>query len=564
MPIPIVASVGARGFTSVVGRTAAQSGTTAVAAGGAASKGTGITAGTVAGYMLGGGGSGGAGSQVKQSAILDSKGKPIVSAAAKGSGGGSIEQMREQDATQNRILQLLETIAENTGGKGAGATKDKPQQTMLESLGATIGGFVGSLKMIVGGLGLFRGFKDAKAAYDSGESMFTVFAEGIKGTVKGILNIPFNVLDNILNVFDIDIPDNMGDLIVDGFVDIVKEFVDYIKNLPNRIMTAITGMVENIGIPEIKILGKSFGPYYPFRGSGEVKQENTQGAESGAAFASASPKENNNKKFTMPQSSNKEGITNDLNEIAPVGDVSSSIKGLPPASELTRGTTSYIKDPVTGEGVTIKKAAKQLTEKQAMDILTGNKFKNRISTINAHIKFAFQDGKEPPSIDSLPFMQQQGLNPKDKEDEEYFRKAMYTVYPKLIADLYASETESGESAYALFSDLKDPTSNRSAKDGGKTDTSALANKLAAPVFSDIEAKSSSRPTRLAPSSGDAVMNSSAAAEAAKSTDSSNVVISAPSSTVNAPKSSNMVMPDNIRNNEPSMSRYIDGLYGANI
>lgn len=580
MPIPAIASVAARGFTSVVGRTAAQGGGTAARAtvGGAASKGTGVTTGTVAGYMLGGGsggsgGSGGTGSQVKQSTILDAKGKPIVS-SARGGGGSSIEQMREQDATQNRMLQLLETIAENTGGKATGVAKDKPQQTMFESLGASLGSFSGSLMAIVGGLGIFQGFKDAKAAYDNGESMFTVFAEGIKGTTKTLLNIPFNIVDNILNTFtDFDIPDNMGTLIVDGFVKVVNDFVDYVKNLPDRIMKAITGMIENIGIPEIKILGKSFGPYYPFRGSGEVKQENTQGAESGAAFASASPTENNNKKFTMPQPSNKEGITNDLNQTAPVGDVTSSnalgIKGLPSVSSITRGTTSYIKDPVTGEGMTIKKSATSLTEKQAMDILTNKKFAARISQINLEIKGAFENGSPPPKIEDLPFMDQKDLY--GDGSEEYFRKAMYTVYPKLIADLYASETKDGENASSLFKELSNPLSERSIKDGKSIDTRALQKELSAPIFSEIEAKArntmrpNGRPSKLAPpSSGDAIMSGSAAVEDAKSKESGNVVISAPSSTVNAPKSSNMVMPDNIRNNEPSMSRYVDGLYGTNI
>ena len=81
---------------------------------------------------------------------------------------------------------------------------------------------------------------------------------------------------------------------------------------------------------------------------------------------------------------------------------------------------------------------------------------------------------------------------------------------------------------------------------------------------NLEKANSSLTPAASPDSGNAVMDGSAAAEAAKSKESSNVVINAPSSTINAPKSSNMVMPENIRNSEPSMSRYVDGLSGVNI
>jgi hypothetical protein len=64
--------------------------------------------------------------------------------------------------------------------------------------------------------------------------------------------------------------------------------------------------------------------------------------------------------------------------------------------------------------------------------------------------------------------------------------------------------------------------------------------------------------------GNQIMASSADTENAKSAASSNVIINAPSSTVNAPKESNLMTSRNVRNDENTLSKYVGSLYGSNV
>ena len=568
----MVAAIGA--FGGVVARTAAQGGVARATASTTSAARSANIASSVSGAV------GNTVSQARsgKSAILDSRGNPIITPAKSGvtpvSGGASLEQSREKDALQERMINLLTAIEANTSGKNIDA-KAKPQQTLAESVMATLGSMAGGVSAMLAGFGLFRGFKDAAAAKEKGESDFGIFAEFVKGTIKGLLNIPFNILDNILNVFDIDIPDNMGDLIVEGAISMVKDLANYIKNLPDRIMKAITGMIENIGIPEFKILGKSFGPYYPFRGNGEVPQEDTQG----------SPEQSKPSTFTMPEPKNKEGISDDLNikEFSPTAPVTTSsnkaTKKPFDAAEYKKleGTTSFVKDPVTGEGMTVKKTSQEMTKEQAMEVLGDKKFGSMVDQINQYIKFAFMDGKPMPNISDLPFMDTSGNNPFNNTPErKMFIDAVHKIYPELINKLYQSKTKDGRNASDLLKELNDPLSANAAHEG--LDVATITTEAYKPIFQpvmdkglnariqkrNLEKANSSLTPAASPDSGNAVMDGSAAAEAAKSKESSNVVINAPSSTINAPKSSNMVMPENIRNSEPSMSRYVDGLSGVNI
>jgi len=567
----MVAAIGA--FGGVVARTAAQGGVARAAASTTSAARSANIASSVSGAV------GNTVSQARsgKSAILDSRGNPIITPAKSGvtpvSGGASLEQSREKDALQERMINLLTAIEANTSGKNIDA-KAKPQQTLAESVMATLGSMAGGVSAMLAGFGLFRGFKDAAAAREKGESEFGIFAEFAKGTIKGILNILFNILDNILNVFDIDIPDNMGDLIVEGAIKMVKDLANYIKNLPDRIMKAITGMIENIGIPEFKILGKSFGPYYPFRGDGEVQQEDTQGSPTTS-------------KTIMPEPKNKEGISDDLNlkEFSPTAPVTTSsnkaTKKPFDAAEYKKleGTTSFIKDPVTGEGMTVKKTSQEMTKEQAMEVLGDKKFGSMVDQINQYIKFAFMDGKPMPNISDLPFMNSElnQSNPfTNTPERKMFTDAVYKIYPELINKLYQSKTKDGKNASDLLKELNDPLSANAAHEG--LDVATITTEAYKPIFQpvmdkglnariqkrNLEKANSSLTPAASPDSGNAVMDGSAAAEAAKSKESSNVVINAPSSTINAPKSSNMVMPENIRNSEPSMSRYVDGLSGVNI
>jgi len=579
-------------FGGLVARTAAQGAGASVRTVGAGSAVRGATnisstVSGVAGSTVGQGRSG-------KSSILDSKGNPIITPAKTGvapaGGGASLEQSRESNALQDRMINLLEAIEANTSGKGQDVASTKPQQTLMESVMSTLGGMISGIGGLLTGLGIFKGFKDAAAAKERGESEFGIFAEFVKGTIKGILNIPFNIVDNILNLFDIDIPDNMGDLIVEGAIKMVKDLADYIKNLPDRIMKAITGMIENIGIPEFKIFGKSFGPYYPFRGDGEVKQEDTQG-----------PPQTTTTKTVMPEAKNKEGISDDLNikefgpdaKVTVSGGETKTYKAKPFNKEAYKaaeeklkyqelqGTTSFVKDPVTGEGATIKQTSKSMTKQQAMEFLANNsaRYGSMIDQINEYIRFAFQDGKPMPNINELPFMRPGSMPRASKGEEEkqkMFIDAVHTVYPELIQKLYQSKTKDGKfNTSDLLRDLNDPEGQADLQKAGagytEADKSTVALDSFNPIFNEVKgvglnARIKNRELEKAneSQSGNAVMNSSAAAEAAKSKESSNVVINAPSSTVNAPKSSNMVMPENIRNNETSMSRYIDSLSGVNI
>jgi hypothetical protein len=570
----MVAAIGA--FGGVVARTAAQGGVARAATSTTSAARSANIASSVSGAV------GNTVSQARsgKSAILDSRGNAMITPARSGiaptNTGSVLEQNREKDALQERMIQLLQSIADNTSGKSADA-KAKPQQTLAESVMATLGSMAGGVSAMLAGFGLFRGFKDAAAAREKGESEFGIFAEFAKGTIKGILNIPLNILDNILNIFDIDIPDNMGDLIVDGAISMVKNLADYIKNLPDRIMKAITGMIENIGIPEFKILGKSFGPYYPFRGDGEIQQEDTQGSPTTS-------------KTIMPESKNKEGISDDLNlkEFSPTVPVTTSsdkaTKKPFDAAEYKKleGTTSFIKDPATGEGMTMKKTSREMTKQQAMEVLGNQRNQSMIKQINGAIKFAFRDGKPIPDISELPFMSMEATSGVNNTPERrMFTDAVHKVYPELMAKLWDSKTKDGKNASDLLKDLNDPMSdyNASGKGDGLEKASQVAKENFDSVFQPVQdvmltkeeykkkgdlGKVNTSLVTSQSDSGNAIMDSSAAAEAAKSKESSNVVINAPSSTINAPKSSNMVMPENIRNSEPSMSRYVDGLNGVNI
>ena len=546
----MVAAIGA--FGGVVARTAAQGAGASVRSVGASSA---MRTANIASTV-----SGAAGSTVNQarsgkSSILDSRGNPIITPAKSGvtpvSGGASLEQSREKDALQERMINLLTAIEANTSGKTADV-KAKPQQTLGESVMATLGSMAGGLSAMVAGIGLFDGFKDAAAAKEKGESDFGIFAEFVKGTIKGILNIPFNILDNILNVFDIDIPDNMGNLIVDGAIKMVKDLADYIKNLPDRIMKAITGMIENIGIPEFKILGKSFGPYYPFRGNGEVPQEDTQGA----------PAQSKPSTFTMPEPKNKEGISDDLNikEFGPNAKVTVSggqtiksykaPKSVKDDNSKLQGTTPFVKDPVTGEGMSVKKTSQTMTKEEAKQILTpeiNDKFTSRLSDLGLEKRT-----KELSDSDIEAALSEVG----SKEQVQAFKK-LESGEEGAIGFVKRFSTNLNVNRGIMV--RPQPKSNLAAN----SSESSVTNQPVMEKGSNAKSNSSLSPA-ASPDSGNAIMDGSAAAEAAKSKESSNVVINAPSSTVNAPKSSNMVMPENIRNNEPSMSRYVDGLSGVNI
>jgi len=503
--------------------------------------------------------------------LVDAKGQPLIADSKNISNKpvGSEEQARETSLNIQKMVDLLEVIAKGVSGKESNALEENTDSKMnfgnmlgfygsmvffklFDALFAgianaarfifarvlpflakgfirIIAGFFGFLAGIPGGLaaaiiggitvaiaGFVRGIKDAFAMYKSGGSFFDIVGAFVEGFYKGALNFVFDIVDWVANLFGLDLPDNLGDIIVDSIKKFFTSIADYISKLPERLGKMLSGFLNNLGIPEFKVFGVTVGPFYPFRKSEiSTPQEDTVGPEKPIPS-----------KTIMPKANNVEGLNSDRTIDS---DGSPTKVPVIPISPV-------INKSLTGESVSLQK--QKMTKEEAKAVVEGHPKLKQIQAV-------FDEAQ----INGLTVNRKQVENILGNDDPK-FRQAFDTLYKNDLEKMYAAN-ESVASA---------------AKDKGVS-PEQLRKMRQQQTINDIEVsgKSSGSLTPGTPSDvGNQLMASSADAENAKSAASSNVIINAPSSTVNAPKESNLMTSKSVRNDENTLSKYVGSLYGANI
>lgn len=501
--------------------------------------------------------------------LVDAKGQPLVSNVENNSNKPANEEAaRENSLNIQKMVDLLEVIAKGvTNNSGQNLEENKPDST--SSLGTMLGfygamlisklfgalftgiaaasrfifarvlpflgkgflriimGFFGFLAGIPGGLaaaiiggitvaiaGFVRGIKDAFAMYKSGGGFFDIVGAFVEGFFKGALNFVFGVVDWVANLFGLDLPDNLGDIIVNGIKSFFGKIADYISELPSRLGRMLTGFLNNIGIPEFKVLGVSIGPFYPFRKTNaEPPMENTVGPEKSNNVISPAPK--NVPGLNSDRTTDSDGAPSKV-PVIPISPV--------------------INKSVTGESVSLPKS--KMTKEEAKAVVEGHPKLKQLQAV-------FDEAQ----INGLTVSRNEVENIVGNDDPK-FKQAFDTLYKNELEKMYATN-ESVVSA---------------AKEKGVS-SEQLRKMRQQQTIMDIEAsgKSSGSLSPGTPSDvGNQIMASSAETENAKSAASSNVIINAPVSTVNAPKESNLMTSRNVRNDENTLSKYVGSLYGSNI
>jgi len=207
-------------------------------------------------------------------------GKTPTSTAAESTQGA--EEASESKKMTEEELNLLKTIAENTGGanKKAGEKKAEPAKAegggFLDSIFSMLGtglmtafkalfnpmnilkalGKVFAIGMIIGALfeGVMDGFDEFTKSGDIGKALIA----GLAGIIDFLT---FGLFDKEK------IKEVIGDFSKWTYDHLVKPFVEFITTVKDSFMK----LIENIGVPEIKfkipIVGKevSIGPFYPFK-----------------------------------------------------------------------------------------------------------------------------------------------------------------------------------------------------------------------------------------------------------------------------------------------------------
>lgn len=500
--------------------------------------------------------------------LVDARGQPLITDSKDISNKpvANEESARETSLNIQKMVDLLEVIAKGVSGRGNDELKENTDSkmnfgNMLGYYGSMIffklfdalfsgiaaaarfifarvlpflakgfiriiAGFFGFLAGLPGGLaaaviggitvaiaGFVRAFKDAFEMYKSGGSFFEIVGAFVEGFFKGALNFVFGIVDWVANLFGLDLPDNLGDIIVDGIKNFFKGIGDYISELPERLGKMLSGFLNNLGIPEFKVFGVSIGPFYPFRKSEiQAPQEDTVG-----------PAKTTPSKTIMPKANNVEGLNSDRT-LDP--------NGMPSKVPVTP-ISPVINKSVTGESVSLPKTP--MTKESAKALLTpevSDKFVSRLADLSLEPRTT---GKELSDSDIDAALSEVG----SKEQVQAFRKL-----------------ESGEDGAISY--VKRFNTNLNVNRGNMVRPQALSNTVSSPLESN--SISPGTPSDV----GNQIMTSSAEAENAKSAASSNVIINAPSSTVNAPKESNLMTSKNVRNDENTLSKYVGSLYGSNI
>lgn len=512
--------------------------------------------------------------------LVDARGQPLITDSKDISNKpvANEESARETSLNIQKMVDLLEVIAKGVSGRGNDELKENTDSkmnfgNMLGYYGSMIffklfdalfsgiaaaarfifarvlpflakgfikiiAGFFGFLAglpaglaaAVIGGItvaiaGFVRAFKDAFEMYKSGGSFFEIVGAFVEGFFKGALNFVFGIVDWVANLFGLDLPDNLGDIIVDGIKNFFKGIGDYISELPERLGKMLSGFLNNLGIPEFKVFGVSIGPFYPFRKSEtSTPQEDTVGSEKPPT------------KTIMPKS-NVEGLNSDR---------TLDSDGMPSKVPVTP-VSPLINKTVTGESVSIRRAPKEMSKEDAMALLNKNPWV--MSHMNLGIKYALADGKGEPSVSDLLGGYGDPTWQRNNKMEGVI-EAVYRVYPEVISKVF-NRSVGGKDVRDLIESTEDSGTRAKIADEALSGiVPTKKNNLISPgTPSDV---------------GTSIMNASAEAENAKSAASSNVIINAPSSTVNAPKESNLMTSKNVRNDENTLSKYVGSLYGSNI
>lgn len=497
-----------------------------------------------------------ASSSPSQSKILDSKGNPIQSTQSPQStptspmttpsvstSGASTEVQREQTAKFDRMIMLLEGIEKNTGGRIAEDSKKIKEQSLFDKYGGLLGSIPKMIGVILGSIGLGKGIESYNKAKSEGKSTSEALMIGGKDATKSLLNLVASPFEKLLSFFDIDVVKMMGgknfgdflfDTVFPKIYKFVEDFANYIGELPKRILNSISNFVSNLGIPEFKLLGFTFGPYYPFRGK-EIeapKEENIMGPENTAIRREKKPET-----FVMPTPPR-----------ASTEDLSGQTAPIPPAEMIP--TTPILKPSILGESVSIRKTTPEMSKEEAKNILASPKYRSITQQMNLRLKGRLANGEPIPSVDDLF----EGFGLMDKNFDS-FKNAAYAVYPEIIQKAYN---------YSKNGKFIDETI-ASADASSQWDLAGEAVNNALGMTPSIRSGTSALiPSE--PMSGDSTYTKSSDLEAMKTNgvSSAPVIINAPSNTVNAPKDTNAIVPNNVRNSENTVSRYVDSLYGVNL
>lgn len=504
--------------------------------------------------------------------LVDARGQPLITDSKDISNKpvANEESARETSLNIQKMVDLLEVIAKGVSGKDSNALEENTDSKMnfgnmlgfygsmvffklFDALFAgiasaarfifarvlpflakgfikIIAGFFGFLAGLPAGIaaaligaitvsiaGLVRAFKDAFAMYKAGGSFFEIVGAFVEGFFKGALNFVFGIVDWVANLFGLDLPDNLGDIIVNSIKKFFTSIADYISELPRRLGQMLSGFLNNLGIPEFKVFGVSIGPFYPFRKSEtQAPQENTVGPEKPIPS-----------KTIMPKANNVEGLNSDR---------TLDSEGMPSKVPVTP-VSPLINKTVTGESVSLPKTP--MTKESAKSILDKNEGLQDAMNIrmNSLMMSASTSGKELTDSNINTALSEIGT----KQEVQAYRKLNENVINSNLKFINKKAVSGNDLA-------KSNVANSGNAISGVSPTES--NNLISPgTPSDI---------------GSQIMASSAEAENAKSAASSNVIINAPSSTVNAPKESNLMTSKNVRNDENTLSKYVGSLYGSNI
>ena len=279
-------------------------------------------------------------------------GKTPTATAAEAAQGQEVAE--EGKKMTEEELKLLKTIAENTGGAHKNAGDKKPEPAKAEG-----GGFLDTIMSFLG-TGLMTAFKAMFNPMNILKALGKVFAIGMiigalfegvmdgfdefmktgdigKALIAGLAGI----IDFLtFGLFDKDaIKAVLGDMSKWMYDHVIKPYIDMWVSIKD----AIVGVIENIGIPEIKfkipVIGKevSIGPFYPFK-SDAKKPAAPQAAPPQAAEQVGNQSAENADAKSKPAPSNSTNVVN-----APVNTSNNTtqVSFKPPARNQDASHNSY-------------------------------------------------------------------------------------------------------------------------------------------------------------------------------------------------------------------------------
>lgn len=265
------------------------------------------------------------------------------------------EASQESKRMSEEELNLLKSIAENTGGKKGGAGKKaEPVKAEGGSFLDTILGFLSTglmtafkamfnpmtilkalgkvfaIGMIVGALfeGIMDGFDEFTKSGDIGKALIA----GLAGIIDFLT---FGLFDKEK------IKEVIGDFAAWTSDHLIKPFTEFIGSVKDSFMK----LIENIGVPEIKfkipVIGKevSIGPFYPFKSDAKPEAATPTAAAPTTANQVESQSADNAAAAGAPASSNS---TNVVNAPVTTNNNSTQVQLRPPIRNQESSQTRYM------------------------------------------------------------------------------------------------------------------------------------------------------------------------------------------------------------------------------